>query len=476
METDPTRLSLCEIARLLAGGKMSSVELVEAYLAVIATRNPELNAIVTHCEEGAREAAEAADAARLRAGVAGLLAGIPFTLKDSLETKGIRTTCGSEHLRDHVPERDSTVAARLKGAGGILLGKTNLPEGCRGFQTENAVFGRTCHPEDPGRTPGGSTGGGAAAVAAGMSAFDVGSDLGGSVRIPAHFCGLYGFTATNHRISRMGHIPEWPGRLRGLRTMGVMGPLTRSLEDLDLLYRILAGPDPDWPLVPPVPLGEQVTMKTEALKLGWVDRFPNLPIEEDYAEVIRGLLKDLEGAGAQLSEGLPAGFTVEASWEAFGGIRGAETTASLSRKETTVLLEKLGFGEDSEIPMDRGHYRGALGDLRDYTAFLSRRDELTRILEAHLDVVDALLLPVTSMAAFPHRPGEEAFEIGGQTVPYWLAGTGFTSPFNLTGHPVVVLPVGRNGDGLPLGIQIVGKRWEEAKLLAVAKAILRVES
>lgn len=471
MDPDPTRLSICETARLLAGGQISSVELVEAYLAVIAERNPELNAIVTLCEEEAREAAASADAARSRRGVSGLLEGIPFTLKDSLETKGIRTTCGSERLRDHIPERDSTVAARLQGAGGILLGKTNLPEGCRGFQTENALFGRTCHPEDAGRTPGGSTGGGAAAVAAGMSPLEIGSDLGGSVRIPAHFCGLYGFTATNHRISRMGHIPEWPGRLRGLRTMGVLGPLTRSLEDLDLVYRVLAGPDPDWPLMPPVPLGDRVQLKGQKLKLGWADRFPNLPIEEDYAEVIRVFLKDLEGAGVQLSEGLPAGFSVEAAWEAFGGIRGAETTASLSREETAVLLEKLGFREDSEIPMDRGHYRGALGDLRDYTAFLSTRDELTRILEAHLDVVDALLLPVTSMAAFPHRPGEEDFEICGQTVPYWLAGTGFTNPFNLTGHPVVVLPIGRNGDGLPLGIQIVGKRWEEAKLLAVAEAI-----
>ena len=235
--------SAAELAAAVRARRVSARELIELHLARIARHNPSLNAICTLDEAGARRRAQDADAALARGDLWGLLHGVPMTIKDALETAGLRTTGGHPPLKDYVPAHDAPAVARLRHAGAILLGKTNVPPLSADYRADNPIFGRTNNPWNVERTPGGSTGGGAAAVAAGLCAFDVGSDLAGSVRTPAHFCGLFALKPTERRVPNIGHIPEPPGVPRAVRHMNVLGPLARSVEDLALITKTISGPD-----------------------------------------------------------------------------------------------------------------------------------------------------------------------------------------------------------------------------------------
>src|SRR5437660_8215093 len=233
--------STTQLAAAIRAGHVSATEVLQAHLAQIARHNPALNAIITMDAEQARKRAHEADESLTRGEVWGPLHGVPFTLKDAHATAGMRTTTGFPPL-DHVPHEDSTVTARLKAAGGILLGKTNVAMMLADYQTTNPIFGRTNNPWNIERTPGGSSGGAAAALAAGMTPFDIGTDLSASIRIPAHFCGLFGLSPTEQRVPLTGLLPGLPGP-RSVRIMSCIGPMARTVEDLALLYAIIAGPD-----------------------------------------------------------------------------------------------------------------------------------------------------------------------------------------------------------------------------------------
>jgi amidase len=231
-----------QLAGAIRAGHISAAEVLEAHLEQIAAHNSTLNAVVTLDAEQARKRAREADEALARGEAWGPLHGVPFTLKDAHATAGMRTTTGFPPL-DHVPHEDGTVAARLKAAGGVLIGKTNVHEMLADpAQSINAIFGRTNNPWNSERTPGGSSGGAAAALASGMTPFEIGTDLSGSIRIPAHFCGLFGLKPTEHRVSLDGLIPGL-SEPRSVRIMSCIGPMARSAEDLTLLYSIIAGPD-----------------------------------------------------------------------------------------------------------------------------------------------------------------------------------------------------------------------------------------
>lgn len=234
MDEELAFASATELATRIRQREVRATELLEACLARIAKYNPSLNAIVTLDEEGARERVREADAALARGETWGQLHGVPMTLKDGHSVAGMRTTAGFEPLSDYVPHEDGTVAARLKAAGAIIVGKTNVPVLQDNFQTDNPIFGRTNNPWNLDHTPGGSGGGACAVVAAGLVALEVGSDLGGSIRIPAHFCGVFGLKPTEHRVSLAGHIPDLPGSPRGIRIMNAIGPHARYVDDLSL--------------------------------------------------------------------------------------------------------------------------------------------------------------------------------------------------------------------------------------------------
>jgi amidase len=416
-----------------------------------------------------QRAAEA-DRALARGELWGPLHGVPMTIKDALETAGLRTTGGHPPLKDHVPTRDAPAVARLKRAGAILLGKSNVPPLSADYRADNPIFGRSNNPWDLARTPGGSTGGGAAAVAAALCAFDVGSDLAGSVRTPAHFCGLFALKASERRIPNTGHIPELPGLPRAVRHMNALGPLARSVDDLELVTKLIAGPDDaEWD-VPPVPWLDPQERSLKEIRFAWSSDFGGVPVTQDTKNALSHLATELARTGCKVEERNPERFDFEQAWETWGEIAIAERAATgpeRAAERAAALHASLG----ERIAVARGSVSGARASIGDYMGALTRRDRLITCLEKFFDDWDAFLCPVSVSPAIPHVPFGTPIDVDGAAVPYFLAGTSYTSPFNLTGNPVVVLPLARSRDGLPIGVQLVGRRWSEPALLAAAKKI-----
>lgn len=437
--------STTQLAAAIRTGEVSATEVLEAHLAQIARHNPALNAIVTMDVEQARKRTREADAALARGEIRGPLHGVPFTLKDAHATAGMRTTTGFP-LLDHVPHEDSTVTMRLKAAGGILLGKTNVHVMLGDpAQTTNPIFGRTNNPWNFERTPGGSSGGAAAAVAAGLIPFDIGTDLSASIRIPAHFCGIYGLKPTEQRVPLTGLIPGLTSP-RSVRIMSCIGPMARTVDDLMLLYSIIAGPDGRDTGVQPVLVDRMPDLELKQLRVAFAPTFPGLPVAVEIRGAVEELAKQLEPLCAVVEEAiLPQGDLAQDLMKA-GALIGMITGAFQP--------------EEQEQPTTLARYLEAL----------DRRDQSIIAWEQFFEKWDILLCPPSMMTAFPHcEPGSPLY-VDGQQVIYWAV-SGHGTLFNYTGHPAVVVPYKMDGDDLPIGIQIVGKRWDESRLLAAAKAL-----
>jgi len=294
--------STTQLATAIRTRHISASETMQAHLAQFDKHNPALNAIHIIDAEKAMERAQAADDALARGEVWGPLHGVPFTLKDAHSTAGIRTTVGFPPFADYVPTEDSTVTARLKRAGGVLIGKSNVPLLLADFQTNNPVFGRTNNPWNVDRTPGGSSGGAAAALASGMTPFDIGTDLSSSIRIPAHFCGVFGLKPTERRVPLTGLFPNPHGTPRGIRIMSCIGPMARAAEDLALIYSIIAGPDGQDTEVQPVPIEDSPGLELRQLRIAFVPTFPGFPVAAKIRDAIKELAEQLEAAGAIVEE------------------------------------------------------------------------------------------------------------------------------------------------------------------------------
>jgi amidase len=473
-EADLVFATASELAARIRTGAVRSVDVVGAHLDWIAAHNPRLNAIVTLDADRALEAAAAADREAARAAPLGPLHGVPVTIKDSISTAGLRTTSGSVDLAEHVPAEDATVVARLKAAGAIVLGKTNLPALGGDSQTDNALFGRTNNPWHVGYTPGGSTGGGAAAVAAGLTPLEIGSDWGGSVRVPAHFCGVYAIKPTEHRVPWTGHIPPLPGTTWGMRHLAVMGPLARSVEDLEVAMRIISGPDgSDWQ-VPPFADPPVASRPLDGLRLAWSDDFAGAPVSAETRAALAALVDRLQDRGCTVERCLPPGFDLMLAWEVWGELRQCELSAALPPEAELAEAQRFGVSADSEVPWLRGRARALNGPTRGYMAALSTRAALIKALEQFFESWDALLCPVAAGSAFPHCPSGTPIAIDDDLVPYWTATGTHSMPFNTTGHPAVVLPLTLSRTGLPIGVQVVGRRWGDLELLALARQLAMV--
>src|SRR5436309_7656407 len=292
--------STTQLAAAIRAGHVSATEVLKAHLVQIDKHNPALNAIITMDAERAYERAREADKALARGQVWGPLHGVPFTLKDAHATAGMRTTSGFPPL-DHVPQEDSTVTARLKAAGGILIGKTNVAAMLADYQSSNPIFGRTNNPWNIERTPGGSSGGAAAALASGMTPFEIGTDLSASIRIPAHFCGLFGLKPTEKRVSLARLIPGLSGP-RPVRIMSCIGPMARTVEDLALLYSIIAGPDGRDTEVQPVPVDDVPTLALKQLRIAFAPTFPGFPAAAEMRETVEALAQQLQPLCAVVEE------------------------------------------------------------------------------------------------------------------------------------------------------------------------------
>ena len=437
------------IAAAIQEKRVSAVEVVEAHLARIDEVNGALNAVVTLCAERALDEARAADAAAARGESLGALHGVPITLKDSLDTEGVVTTGGTSGRAGFVPDADATVTARLRGAGAILLGKTNTPELTMAGETDNIVYGRTNNPFDLSRTPGGSSGGAAAIICAGGSPLDIGSDTGGSVRMPAHYSGIAGVKPNSGRVPRTGHIIDYT--LGATDSYTQNGPMARFVEDLILTLPIISGPDWTDPAIVPMPLGDPAEVDLGALRIAFhtsADGF-NDPTPETKAAVLAAA-RALEGVAASVDEDAPSALSrVAGITRRIGGADGrAGTRRLLAKAGTTEISPILLSRFDEAEPLSTGDFTQALEDLDQY-----RSDML-----AFMRGYDLIICPTTAFPAPPH----------GGTFKTENRNASFTGPYNLTGWPGTVVRCGTSPEGLPIGVQIIARPWREDASLAAA--------
>ncbi|PBC01205.1 amidase [Mesorhizobium sp. WSM3860] len=438
--------STTELAAAIAHRRISAVEALDAHLAQIDRHNETVNAVVLLDQEGARERARQADAALARGEPLGPLHGVPFTLKDAHETAGMKTTVGFPPFADYVAKQDSPVVARLKTAGGVLVGKTNVATMLGDWQSDNPLFGRTANPWDPSRTAGGSSGGAAAAVATGMTSFEVGTDMQNSIRLPAAFCGVYGLKPTEHRVSLAGAFPDPSGIPRSVRLMSCVGPIARNIEDLALIYQIIAGPDGADTDLAPVPVDPMPKLELKSLRIAFAGTFPGFPVAAEIGAAVERLAARLASAGAHVEEAKLPKLDLHDDLAEGGKLIGMMLEAAQPEPP------------EQPAPVSR------------WFAALARRDRSIFAWEQFLESCDALLCPVAMTTAFPHCKPGSALKVDGKDESYWML-PAYGAVFNYSGHPALAIPCGQDSNGLPLGLQLVGKRWSEARLLGVATAM-----
>jgi amidase len=430
-------------------GEISSREVVDACLARIAEVNPRLNAVVALRSEHARHEADAADRAREKGELAGPLHGVPMTIKDSFDTAGLVSTWGTTGRRKFVPATDATAVRRLREAGAILLGKTNTPEFTLGFHASNSIYGDTRNPYDLERSPGGSSGGAAAIVAAGGSPFDIGTDTGGSIRQPCHFCGIAGIRPSSGRVPRTGHAIGPGGPIEALTQPG---PMARRVEDLRLLLPILAGPDGRDPAIAPVELGDPDAVELSRLRVAF---FSDNGIASPTAEVaaaVHASAQALSKAGAHVEELRPPG--VEETQQLFAPLLVYDGGAWIR-----LLLERAGTSlEETSIGMSR---IPAAPSFENQARVFERWEQFRERMLAFMGHWDAILSPPAALPAIPladvDRVSMDAFS--------------YTMTWNLTGYPGAVVRAGTSPEGLPIGVMIVARPWREDTALALAGEI-----
>lgn len=441
------------IAAAIRQKKVSALEVVEAHLRRIEEVNPRLNAVVQLSADRARDEARRADARLARGEAVGPLHGVPMTIKDSLDTEGVITTGGTKGRARFVPSADATCVARLRAAGAILLGKTNTPELTLAGETDNLVYGRTNNPYDLARTPGGSSGGAAAIIAAGGSPLDIGSDTGGSIRGPAHYCGIAGIKPTSGRVPRTGHIV--PYGLGAIDSLTQNGPMARYVEDLALVLPIISGPDWRDPAIVDMPLGDPARVNVRKLRVAMHSDNGLLTPPVETVEAVKAAAKALSDAGAAVEEARPS--ALERAPRINRDLSAADGRAWVKR-----LLAKAGTAPTDVHPwLARRIYEARVLSTEQYSALLEELDTFRSDMLAFMEKYDAILCPVNAFAALPHGASMEMDEEK-------RSAAGYTGTYNMTGWPGAVVRAGTSAEGMPIGVQVVARPWREDVALAIA--------
>jgi amidase len=441
--------SATDLLAALRTGGTTAAALTELFIRRIERYDGRLNAVVVRDFDRARQQARAADQARARGETKPLL-GLPMTLKESINVNGLGTTCGVPEWKGYVSQHDAPVATRTRAAGAVLLGKTNVPPMLADWQSANPVFGRTNNPWDLGRTPGGSSGGSAATIAAGLSALEVGSDIGGSIRVPAAFCGIYGHRPSETLLPRSGQFPM-PPLPNSAVVMGVQGPLARSAADLELAdFRVA--------ILPPIP---------------W------LVVDSQITAALHGLADRLAKLGAVVKEVQPDGLGDHREYHGFyrtllSAVTGARVDAETRRQRIATLREA---GDD----LSMGAVRGLEGSAGDYLIWNGRREQHRAAWRAFFRDWDVLLAPAINVLAYPHIerawPADNSdqtltFTIDGRSAPY-LHGLCYPALSTVPGQPATAFPVGLSREGLPIGLQAVGPYLEDLTPIRFAALLAR---
>jgi aspartyl-tRNA(Asn)/glutamyl-tRNA(Gln) amidotransferase subunit A len=442
-----TSLNLHEAAKLVKTRQISPVELAQAHLARIAQLDPRLNCFITITPELALQQAREAEAEIGRGNYRGALHGIPLALKDLYETQGIRTTAGSTFFAEYIPEADAAVVQKLRAAGAVILGKLNMHEIALGVTNENPHYGDCCNPWDLKRMTGGSSGGNAAALAAGLCMGAMGSDTGGSIRIPASLCGVVGLKPTYGRVSLRGVIPlSW--------NLDHAGPMARCVQDVAMLLQIVAGYDPQDAWSVDMPVWDYLSLPEQGIK-GWRiglaanDYFTDPEIvDEEVNKAVQHAATVFEKLGAIVE---PVSFPN--AWEA-AMVNGLMTPSDGAAFHHQRLAENpQGFGADVLKRLQTG----AAYSSTEYILARRMQTILRCQFNEFFNEFDLLLTPTTPITA-PLRGAADPVDRARLL-------TRFTSPFNLTGLPALSVPCGWSSEKLPIGLQVVGKTWEEAKVL-----------
>jgi Asp-tRNA(Asn)/Glu-tRNA(Gln) amidotransferase A subunit family amidase len=458
---DLTFLSAVTMAEQIRQRKLSPVELADAHLAKIERLNPKLNAFVHVDEARVRREARAAEAAVMSGATVGPLRGVPISIKSSLEVAGLGCESGTRLRSGFVATQDAPLVARLRNAGAIVLGVTNTPELLMAWETDNPLYGRTNSPWDLERTPGGSSGGEAAAIAAGMSAGGVGSDGGGSIRVPAHFGGICGLKPTPGRIPATGHYPPSGGPFA---LIGVVGPMARTVADVKALFEVMQGPDDGDTCAAPVPLRWPSDDEVRNLRIGYFEDDGRTPVTAETRAAVRTAAEALRRAGFRVEPFRPEGLEeARVLWKKFFVKAGGMLIGPMFRgreHDLSPILKQF---------LDWSAAEPSLTGDSLLDAWI-RRDALRANFLAQMRKYPILLCPAAAIPAFRH--GERSWTVDGKTVDY-LDAWSYTEWFNLLGNPAAVVPVSRSSENLPIGVQIVGRPWEEAQVLEVAAVLER---
>jgi amidase len=444
--------SASELATDIRSKKVSSKAVVDAHLERIAKVNPKLNAIVQLTADSARKEADEADAALARGEIKGPLHGVPVTIKDTLETTGVICTGGTKGRANYVPTADATSVARLRAAGAIILGKTNVPELAGAIESDNLVYGRTNNPYDLARTPGGSSGGEAAIVAACGSPLGLGTDAGGSIRIPAHFCGLAAIKPTSGRVPRTGQFPLPMGARNAVFHVSL---IARKVDDLTLALPIISGPDFRDHSIVGMPLLDPKAVTLSALKLAYFEDDGAATPTKEISAAVRDSAKAFMEAGVKVEENRPPDAAKAATvyYDMSRGDGGAGTRAFLKS-----------IGSDPISPLFEKALVNSVGPAMATTtealAAFVRWDAFRNSMLRFLENYDAILSAVAPYPALAHGTSFEEQN---------RRGFGYTQMYNLTGWPTATVRVGTSPEGLPLGVQVAARPWREDVALALVR-------
>jgi amidase len=446
-----------KLAAMLRARDVSSVEMVDAFIERIESVNHGLNAVVTLVEERAAREAEDSDNRLGGKGEVRPLEGLPITIKDSIITEGVRSTWGMKGFEHHVATQDAPTVARLRAAGAIVIGKTNTPEMTMDYDCDNPVFGQTNNPWNHERVPGGSSGGEAAALAAGMSPLGMGSDYRGSIRVPAHFCGIVGLKPTWGTIPGSGHMAPSIASPPPIAHMATIGPMARYVDDLTLAYNIVKGQHPSSPYTVPTPLAEPAKVDLKKIRCAIYTDACDVPVTADTRAAIERAGRELQKMGIVVEAVKPPIDEGDRLWWAYNGADGNQ-----------LVVEAL--GEHLKLSRDRLRNFMVASEGRSAAEFFKiavQRDAWRVQLAEFMERYPIILGPTFCVTAFKH--GVTEVDIDGKKYPHFGAGWPVAWG-NCAGLPGVVVPCGKDREGLPIGLQVVGRAFDESTVLAVAKA------
>lgn len=460
-------------ARNIQSGQVSSLELTQSYFSQIDRHNPAVNAIVISNKEAALAQARQVDASSPSSSQSDQpLRGVPVTVKEAFAMRGMPLTVNTPQLKDYVPQEDSILVQRLYDAGAIVLGKTNVPLMLSDSQTFGPLYPTCNNPYDLSRTPGGSTGGGAAAVAAGMTTFEIGSDIGGSIRNPSHYCGLFGLKPTFNGHQQDGHVPPMPFNKTGFSAMNSTGPLARCMDDIELAYQVCYAPRWDYQKYLPIKTPGVPKSNLSEYRIAWFDEIHGMPCTEDTRQALARVVKHLEGLGAKVTRiQLDKQLTqrIYETWAAlFGFVVGQDFNWAVRQ------LLKMKFMKDvsgSRLDVKKQLMRGLSLKFRHFSAALREQQECTAEFSRYFDDYDFVLSPCSAGPAFKHNPKHQPMQVNGEQLHYSDYCFAFVMPYNAMGNPVLCFPSGLNAEGLPIGLQLAAPHHQEAQLIHFGKLL-----